>query len=78
MQNSIKTRGNLCTELGSPVLVDVLYRCLEVFLLSRTQDRNDRSNGGWWAINIEIHYETIHNCLGDASRMPLLFERKFT
>ena len=21
MQNSIKTRGNLCTELGSPVLV---------------------------------------------------------
>ena len=62
MQNSIKTRGNLCTELGSPVLVDVLYRCLEVFLLSRTQDRNDRSNGGWWAINIEMHYENDTGC----------------
>ena len=71
MQNSIKTRGNLCTELGSPVLVDVLYRCLEVFLLSRTQDRNDRSNGGWWAINIEMHYENDTQlpwrCLQDAA-----------
>ena len=57
MQNSIKTRGNLCTELGSPVLVDVLYWCLEVFLLSRTQDRNDQSNGGCWTINIKMHCE---------------------
>ena len=47
MQNSIKTRGNLCTQPGSPVLVDVLHWCLEVFLLSRTQNRNDRRNGGW-------------------------------
>ena len=47
MQNSIETRGNLCTKLGLPVLVDVLYWCLEVFLSSRTQDRNDQRNGGW-------------------------------
>ena len=41
MQNSIETRGNLCTKLGLPVLVDVLYWCLEVFLSSRKQGKKN-------------------------------------
>ena len=56
---------------GAGFILYVLYWCLEVFLLSRTQDRNDQSNGGWWTINIKMNCENntqlSWGCLQDAA-----------